>query len=100
MRLGRVGVIFSVLVSAHCVAWGATVAASGAGPLLSSAEDLSGVYVTEIRGSLTTDPTSVSLFKIDILNALDFSALTVNAGPFGIPDTELFLFGSTGAGKQ
>jgi hypothetical protein len=98
MRLGRAGVIFSVLVSAHCVAWGGTITASGAGPLLGSAEDLSGTYVTEIQGSLTTDPTSVSLFEIDILDPIDFSALTVDAGPFGIPDTELFLFDSTGAG--
>jgi hypothetical protein len=98
MRLGRVGVIFSVLVSAQCLAWGTTVTASGAGPLLPSAEDLTGTYVTEIQGSLTTDPTSVSLFEINILSPLDFSAMTVDAGPFGIPDTELFLFDSTGAG--
>jgi hypothetical protein len=98
MRLGRFGVIVSVLFSAHCVAWGGTVTASGAGPLLSSAEDLTGVDVTEIQGSLTTDPTSVSLFEIDILSSFDFSAMTVDAGPFGIPDTELFLFDSTGAG--
>jgi hypothetical protein len=98
MRLSRVSVILTVLVAAHCAAWGATVTASGAGPLLSSAENLSGIFLTEIRGSLTTDLNSVSVFEIDILNASDFSALTVNAGPFGIPDTELFLFDSTGAG--
>jgi hypothetical protein len=98
MRFGRVGVIFSILVSVHCVASGSTITASGAGPLLPSSENLTGVDVTEIRGSLTSDLNSVSLFKIDILNPLDFSAFTVDVGAFGIPDTELFLFDSTGEG--
>jgi hypothetical protein len=98
MRFYRAGIFFAMLVFVPGVAWGSLVIASGAGALLPGAEDLSGVNVTEIQGSLTTDPTSVSLFEIDILNALDFSALTVDAGPFGIPDTELFLFDSSGAG--
>ncbi len=98
MRLGRTGMVLAAGVSLHCIAWGGTIIASGAGPLLASAEDLSGTYVTEIQGSLTTDPTSVSLFGIDIVNPVDFSAMTVDAGPFGIPDTELFLFNSTGHG--
>jgi hypothetical protein len=98
VRLYRAGIFFAALVSVPCMAWGSIIIASGAGPLLSSADNLSGVDVTEIQGSLTTDPTSVSLFEIDILNVFDFSALTVDAGPFGIPDTELFLFDSSGAG--
>ena len=37
------------------------------------------------------------MFKIDIFDFQMFSALTIG-GPFGIPDTELFLFDSTGHG--
>ncbi len=75
MGLYRAGVFFAALLSVPCIAWGSLVIASGAGALLPGAEDLSGVNVTEIQGSLTTDPTSVSLFEIDIQNAFDFSAL-------------------------
>jgi hypothetical protein len=101
MRLGRAGIVSLLFVSLYLmvcgVAYGGLVIASGAGPLLSSAEDLSGLGVTEIQGSLTNQD-DVSLFEIDILNSIDFSAMTINAGPFGIPDTELFLFDSTGLG--
>ncbi len=101
MRLGRVGVVSLLLVSLYflvcSVAYGGLIVASGAGPLLPGAEDLSGTTVTEIQGSLTY-PDGVSLFEINIVNPADFSAETVNAGPFGIPDTELFLFDSTGLG--
>jgi hypothetical protein len=103
MRLGRVGVVISLFASLYFLscgsAYGELVIASGAGPLLPSAEDLSGVFVTEIRGSLSQDPNAVSLFEISIMNPVDFSAITVSAGPFGIPDTELFLFDSTGLGE-
>ena len=102
MRKCRAGAVSLLLVSLYflaCgVAYGDVVIASGAGPLLPSAEDLSGTTVTEIQGSRSSDPNDVSLFEIDILNPLDFSAITVDAGPFGIPDTELFLFDSTGLG--
>jgi len=101
MRLSRAGVVSLSLVSLCFLlcgsAYGDLVTASGAGPLLPSAEDLSGIKVTEIQGSLTY-PDGVSLFEINIMNPSDFSATTVPAGPFGIPDTELFLFDSTGQG--
>ena len=103
MRLGRTGFVFSLfaplyLLVVSSAAYGGLIVASGAGPLLPSAEDLTGTDVTEITGSLSTDPNDVSLFEIDIINPVDFSAMTVDAGPFAIPDTELFLFDSTGLG--
>jgi hypothetical protein len=74
-----------------------TVTASGAGPLPSSAEDLTGVVnLSEILGTVDF-PLGVDMFKIDITNAADFSAIT-NPVAFGVPDTELFLFDSTGLG--
>jgi hypothetical protein len=73
-----------------------TVTASGAGPLPSSAEDLTGVNVTEIVGTLDF-PLGVDMFKIDITDAADFSAVTTLVS-FGVPDTELFLFDSSGLG--
>src|SRR6202050_3692217 len=74
-----------------------TVAASGAGSLPGSAEDLSGdPGLTEITGTLDF-PFGVSMFKIDIADPVDFSAQTVSTN-FGIPDTELFLFDSNGLG--
>jgi hypothetical protein len=101
MRLRRAGVVSLLLASLYflgcSVAYGELIVANGAGPLLPSAEDLSGTPVTEIQGSLP-DLNDVSLFEITIMNPFDFSAITVNAGPFGIPDTELFLFDSTGLG--
>jgi hypothetical protein len=72
------------------------ITASGAGPLPASAQDLTGLFPTEIVGTLP-DTTDVSMFKIDIFNFQLFSAMTIG-GPFGIPDTELFLFDSTGHG--
>jgi hypothetical protein len=103
MRLGRAGTVSPLLFVPLCflacgVAYGGTVTASGAGPLLTSAENLSGTPVTEIQGSLSEDLTDVSLFEIDVVDPSQFSAMTVSAGPFGIPDTELFLFDSTGLG--
>jgi hypothetical protein len=80
------------------------VTASGAGPLISSAEDLSNSYVTGITGALnmssdgTGYPDFESVFKITIQNYQDFSAETVPVGAFGIPDTDLFLFDSSGNG--
>jgi len=75
-----------------------TVIAIGAGPLPSSAQDLSSdLALTEITGSLDF-PLGVSMFKIDILFPSDFSAQTVPAGALGVPDPELFLFDSSGLG--
>jgi hypothetical protein len=74
-----------------------TVVASGAGSLPVSAENLTSMNVTEITGSIV-DQLGVEMFEIDITNAAGFSATTVNAGAFGIPDTELFLFDSSGMG--
>ncbi len=77
---------------------GATlITANNAGPLPATAEDLTGTYPTEIMGTIPDDSTSVSVFKIDILMPVDFSAFTIQL-PFGIPDPELFLFDSSGIG--
>jgi hypothetical protein len=51
----------------------------------------------DIEGSLDAG-TGVDLFKLDIVNPLFFSVETVDAGPFGIPDTDLFLFDASGNG--
>ena len=40
---------------------------------------------------------AVNMFALDILQPLNFSAITV-ASPFGITDTALALFDSTGVG--
>jgi hypothetical protein len=72
------------------------VTASGAGPLPSSAQDLTGVNVTEITGSLAF-PLGVDMFKINITNFTDFSAITTLVS-FGVPDTELALFDASGRG--
>ena len=74
-----------------------TVVASGAGSLPGTAQDLTGMNVTEITGSIM-DQLGVEMFEIDITNAAGFSAMTVGPGAFGIPDTELFLFDSSGMG--
>jgi len=77
------------------------ITASGAGALPGTAEDLTGISsLSEITGSIpdTTDPLlGVNMFAIDIGNFAAFSAITVGS-PFGITDTELFLFDSTGRG--
>ncbi len=79
------------------LSFGTTVVASGAGPLPGSAEDLTNQLPTTITGALDF-PNGVSMFKIDILNYMDFSAITVPVGAYGVPDTELFLFNSSGYG--
>jgi len=73
------------------------ITASGAGPLPASAQDITGHLPTEIIGTLPDTPDAVSLFKFVISDAADFSAITL-AEPFGIPDTELFLFDAGGFG--
>ena len=85
------------IVIAPCSA--SLVTASGAGSTLATAEDLTGQYPSEIVGTLSgTDLNDVSMFKIFNRAALNFSAITVLPGAFGIPDTVLTLFNSTGVG--
>jgi hypothetical protein len=100
VHFGRYSLVLTGLfVTVIAAQAGPIIIASGAGPLPGSAEDLSGFQVGEIQGSLSgTDPNDVSVFALNILNAADFSAMTINAGPHGIPDTELFLFNSAGSG--
>jgi hypothetical protein len=74
-----------------------TVTASGAGALPGTAEDLTGVNATQILGTIA-DPVGVDMFKINITDFIDFSAMTIGPGAFGIPDTELFLFDASGVG--
>jgi hypothetical protein len=75
-----------------------TVTAFNPGALPGSAEDLTAISdLTEIVGTLDF-PLGVNMFAIDITDAADFSAITNPAGPFGVPDTELFLFDSLGFG--
>lgn len=75
------------------------IEASGAGSIPGTAQDLTGLFPSEIVGSLDGfDQNDVDMFKIDILNPVTFSAMTVDAGPFGIPDTVLSLFDAMGVG--
>ena len=75
-----------------------TIVANGAGSLPGSAQDLSSdSSLTQIDGTLDF-PYGVDMFKIDILNPLNFSAFTVSTGAFGVPDPELFLFNANGLG--
>jgi hypothetical protein len=86
-----------VLISA-APARATTVTALNPGALPGSAEDLTTVVnLSEIVGAIP-DQLGVDMFAIDITDAADFSAITNPAGPFGIPDTELFLFNSGGFG--
>jgi hypothetical protein len=92
--------IVLLTVAAIVPACASLIVASGAGALPGDAEDLTGVYATEITGSIpdTTDPLlGVNMFIIDISNPEDFSAITVGS-PFGITDTVLALFDSGGFG--
>lgn len=67
-----------------------------AGPLPASAQDLTGMTVNSIVGTLDF-PDGVDMFKIDITDFVDFSAITT-AVSFGVPDTALFLFDASGKG--
>ena len=99
MRPGRCSLVLAGLFVATVAAQAGVIFASGAGPLPGSAENLTGSFVNEIIGSLSgTDSNDVSVFALNVGTASDFSAITVNAGPNGIPDTELFLFDSSGFG--
>jgi hypothetical protein len=87
----------SLYMAAPCSA--GLIVASGAGSTLATAEDLTGLFPTEIVGMLSgTDPYAASMFKISNLQPANFSALTLFTGAFGIPDTVLTLFDSAGVG--
>lgn len=79
--------------------FGAVIIANNAGSTPATAEDLTGLYPTEIVGQLDgMNQNDVNMFELDIMQAFDFSAITVDAGPYGIPDTVLSLFDSNGVG--
>ena len=89
--------ILSLYVAAPCSA--GLIVASGAGSTIGTAEDLTGLYPTEIVGTLDgNNLNDASFFKISNLQPWNFSALTVLPEAFGIPDTVLSLFDSTGVG--
>jgi PEP-CTERM motif len=93
-------VVASLLLCVAMPVHADTVNVVGAGALPGTAADLTGTSVTEITGSIpdTTDPLlGVEMFKLSISDYLDFSAITIGSA-FGIPDTELLLFDSTGLG--
>jgi hypothetical protein len=52
---------------------------------------------SQILGTIP-DQLGVDVFEIDITDFTNFSALTLDPGAFGIPDTELFLFDAGGFG--
>jgi len=93
------GVILTLAWSMAAWASADVITASGAGPLPGSAQNLTGLYPTEITGSLDgTDPYSADMFEIDILSPTIFSAYTVLPGAFGVDDPALFLFDASGNG--
>ncbi len=76
-----------------------TVIANNAGTLPATAEDLTNMFPTEIIGTLDgNNQNDVNMFEISIMQASDFSAITVPTGAFGIPDTVLSLFNASGVG--
>jgi hypothetical protein len=92
-------VVALLLLSCALPTYADTVTASNAGPLPATAQDLTGTLPTTIVGSITPGQDiygGVDMFKINITDWADFSAVTIG-GAFSIPDTELFLFDSTGA---
>lgn len=89
--------IFLIGLSMAVPACASTVFASSAGALPGTAEDLTGIVPTEIIGSIPDSADGVNMFIINIGEPTSFSAITIGS-PFGIPDTELFLFDSTGRG--
>ncbi len=80
-------------------AFAATIIADNAGMLPAAAQDLTGEFPTEIIGTLDgNNQNNVNVFEISIMDAADFSAITVLPGAYGIPDTVLSLFNSSGEG--
>jgi len=75
------------------------IVASGAGSTIGTAEDLTGLFPTEITGTLSgTNQNDVSIFEIVNRQPWDFSAFTKLPAAFGITDTVLSLFNSSGIG--
>ena len=94
--IGTCALALILYVAAPCSA--GVITASGAGSTIATAEDLTGLYPSEIQGVMNGDPNDVNIFKILILDSWNFSALTVDAGAHGIQDTVLSLFDSSGTG--
>ncbi len=93
-----ISTILSLGISFTTLSFADTIVANSPGSLPATAQDLSGDQsLTEIDGTLAFS-NGVDVFKIDILNPASFSAYTVNAGAFGVPDPELFLFNASGHG--
>ena len=93
-------IFFPVVLAMAPAAYAGLITASNPGALPGTAQDLTGLFPSEITGSIpdTTDPLlGVNMFAIDILDYRSFSAITIGS-PFGITDTNLFLFDSTGRG--
>jgi PEP-CTERM motif len=90
-------VLLSLCIVTPCSA--ALIVASGAGSAPATAQDLTGLFPTEIVGTLSgTDQNDVNVFKIYNRQPLNFSSITVLPGAFGIPDTVLTLFDTNGVG--
>jgi hypothetical protein len=96
-QLAKVAVLaLSMCIVVPCSA--NLVVATGDPSTLATAQDLTLAQPTEIAGTLDgNNQNDVNIFKIDIY-ATPFSAFTLDVGAFGIPDTALFLFDSTGVG--
>ena len=67
-----------------------------AGSLPATSESLIGLFPDTVYGNLGPNLNAVNVFAINIMQPLDFSAITLNGGAFYAPDTELFLFNSSG----
>lgn len=89
------GILLSVCVIAPCQA-GVIIASTG--NTIATAQDLTALKPTEIVGALSGDPNDAAIFQIMILQPDLFSAMTVDAGAFGIEDTVLSLFDLSGNG--
>jgi hypothetical protein len=77
-----------------------TIFANNPGALPGTAQNTVGLFPTELVGTLpdTTDPfAGVNMFQIQIFDPSMFSASVIGE-PFGIADTVLSLFDSTGHG--
>jgi hypothetical protein len=96
-QLANVAVLaLSVCIVVPCSA--ELVVATGDPSTLATAQDLTLADPTEIVGTLDgVNQNDVNFFKLDIYSTA-FSAFTLDAGAFGIPDTALFLFDSSGVG--
>lgn len=75
-----------------------TIVANNAGATVATAENLTAVRPTEIVGAFNGDLNDVSIFEIVNRDPVNFSAMTISAGAFGVNDTVLTLFDSNGVG--